>query len=85
MSAATAKASVPPADRNAPLLDTAEVAEALSVTPRRVRRLVAERRIPFVKVGRFVRFEPGELDAWLQQLRVHAVHRGSRVPGTAGR
>jgi excisionase family DNA binding protein len=52
------------------LLDTDEVAMALRVTPRHVRRLVAERRIPFVKVGRFVRFDPGELDVWLDQQRV---------------
>jgi excisionase family DNA binding protein len=46
-----------------PLLDSDEIAKVLGVTPRRhIRRLVAERRIPFVKVGRFVRFEPGELD-----------------------
>lgn len=53
-----------------PLLDTEAVAKALGVTPRHVRRLVSERRIPFVKVGRFVRFEPGALDVWLDQQRV---------------
>jgi hypothetical protein len=31
---------------------------------------VAERRIPFFKVGKFVRFDPGELDVWLDQQRV---------------
>lgn len=64
----------------APLLDTNAVAEALGVTPRHIRRLVAERRIPFVKVGRFVRFEPGILDVWLDEQRVDVVRRvlGSR-------
>jgi excisionase family DNA binding protein len=66
------------------LLDTDEIAKVLCVTPRHIRRLVAERRIPFVKVGRFVRFEPGELDVWLDQQRVDVVRRGPRVPG-AGR
>jgi len=65
------------------LLDTDEVAVALRVTPRLVRRLVAERRIPFVKVGRFVRFDPGELDVWLDQQRVEVVRRGWRAPRTA--
>jgi excisionase family DNA binding protein len=68
-----------------PLLDTDGVAEVLGITPRHVRRLVAERRIPFFKVGRFVRFDPGELDVWLDLQRVDAVHRGSRAPGTTSR
>jgi excisionase family DNA binding protein len=68
-----------------PLLDTVAVAEVLGITSRHVRRLVAERRIPFFKVGRFVRFDPGELDIWLDQHRVDVVRRGSRVPETAGR
>jgi excisionase family DNA binding protein len=53
-----------------PLLDVDAVAEALGVTPRHIRRLVAERRIPFFKVGKFVRFDPGALDLWLDQTRV---------------
>jgi excisionase family DNA binding protein len=81
MSTATSNTSVASAQR-APLLDTDEVAVALRVTPRHVRRLVAERRIPFVKVGRFVRFDPGELDVWLDQQRVDVVRRGWRAPGT---
>lgn len=55
-----------------PLLDIEAVAEALGVTPRHIRRLVAERRIPFFKVGKFVRFDPGALDLWLDQSRVDA-------------
>ena len=43
------------------------------MTPRHVRRLVAERRIPFFKVGKFVRFDPGELDVWLEQQRVEVI------------
>jgi excisionase family DNA binding protein len=83
MNTASAKTAASPAHR-APLLNTDEIAKVLCVTPRHVRRLVAERRIPFVRVGRFVRFEPGELDVWLDQQRVDVVRRGPRVPG-AGR
>jgi excisionase family DNA binding protein len=75
MSTTISKPSEAPAHR-APLLDTDEVAIALRVTPRHVRRLVAERRIPFVKVGRFVRFDPGELDVWLDQQRVAPERHG---------
>jgi len=37
-----------------------------------VRRLVAERRIPFLKIGKYVRFDPDELAAWLDAQRVGA-------------
>ena len=78
MSAAIANTSVLPALAG-PLLDTDALAKVLNVTPRHVRRLVAERRIPFVKVGRFVRFDPAELDVWLDQQRVDVVPRSSRT------
>ena len=84
MSTAISKTSVPPAPMG-PLLDTDALATVLCVTPRHVRRLVAERRIPFVKVGRFVRFDPAELGVWLEQQRVDVVPRTSRGSGTAGR
>jgi len=46
------------------------VAKALGVTERHVRRLVDERRIPFVKVGYFIRFEPEEVTRWVKEHRV---------------
>jgi excisionase family DNA binding protein len=51
------------------LLDIDAVAVQLAVTPRHIRRLVAERRIPYLKVGRFIRFDPAEVDAWLDAAR----------------
>ena len=66
----TGDRSVPRTNARDPLLDVDGVAEALGVTSRHIRRLVAERRIPFFKVGKFVRFDPGELDVWLDQQRV---------------
>lgn len=44
-----------PIDLNERLLTIAEAAERLNTSPRFPRRLVAERRIRFVKLGRFVR------------------------------
>jgi excisionase family DNA binding protein len=84
MTTAISKTSATTAPR-APLLDADQVARVLRVTPRHIRRLVAERRIPFVKVGRFVRFDPGQLDVWLDQHRVEVVRRGSRAAGAVGR
>ena len=57
-----------PTDR-LPLMDLPAVAERLGVNQRHVRRLVAERRIPFLKWGHLLRFDPAELDAWLDRAR----------------
>ena len=42
-----------------------EAAEHLGVSVRFVRRLVAERRIRHIKVGHYVRFDRGDLDAFI--------------------
>jgi len=52
-----------------PLLDLPAVAQRLGVNQRHVRRLVAERRIPFLKWGHLLRFDPAEIDAWLDRAR----------------
>ncbi|MGO9658718.1 MAG: helix-turn-helix domain-containing protein [Acidimicrobiales bacterium] len=52
------------------LLSIDELAERLGVTQRHVRRLVAERRVPFLKVGRFIRFDPAKIATWLDSSRV---------------
>ena len=49
----------------AQLVDISWVARRLGVTERHVRRLVAERRIPFIKWGHLLRFDPDEIEAWI--------------------
>lgn len=51
------------------LIAIAEVAELLGVELRHVRRLVHERRIPFVKWGHLLRFDPIEIEAWIDLHR----------------
>jgi excisionase family DNA binding protein len=46
-----------------------EVARRLGTSERHVRRLVDERRIPFVKVGRFVRFDSHDVEHWIDDQR----------------
>ena len=53
-----------------PLMDLDEVAERLGVSPRYVRRLVAERRIAYLKVGHLLRFDTEVVDAWLEACEV---------------
>ena len=52
------------------LLDIKAIAEFLGVEIRHVRRLVAERRVPFLKWGHLLRFDPVEVKAWLDEKRV---------------
>jgi excisionase family DNA binding protein len=52
------------------LLTADEVAARLRATPRFARRLVAERRIAFVKVGRLVRFEASAVTTYIDNNRV---------------
>lgn len=54
------------------LIDAPAAAARLGTTERHVRDLVYRNRIPYVKVGRLVRFDPAELDAWLDERRVPA-------------
>jgi excisionase family DNA binding protein len=58
------------------LLDVGEAAEMLNTSERFVRRLIQERRIAFVKVGRHVRIKSSELDQFVADGEVSAVRRG---------
>lgn len=56
-----------------PLMKVPDAARYLNMSPRQLYRLMAERRIPFVRAGgRAVRFRPAELDAWLDAQQVTA-------------
>jgi excisionase family DNA binding protein len=52
------------------LIDVETLARHLGVTVHHIRRLVQERRIPYLKVGVFVRFDPKEVESWLEERRV---------------
>jgi excisionase family DNA binding protein len=67
------------------LLTIDQLAEHLGITTRHVRRLIAERRIPYVKVGGLVRFDSEEIRSWIDANR-HAQQATrstfARRPGT---
>ena len=52
------------------LVDIDGAADRLGVPVRHVRRLVAERRIPYIKWGSRLHFDPVEIDAWIERHRV---------------
>ena len=52
------------------LLTVEEAADRLGTSVRFVRRLIAERRIDYVKVGRHVRLDPTDVEAFIAASRV---------------
>ena len=52
-----------------------QAADYLNITAHFVRRLIRERRIPFLKVGRLVRLRRTDLEAYLAGCAVPAVRR----------
>ncbi len=52
-----------------PLWDIKAVADRLDVQVRHVRRLVAEGRIPYIKWGHLLRFDPDEIERWVDSAR----------------
>lgn len=59
------------------LVDIDTVAGHLGVSVRHIRRLIDERRIPFVKVGRYVRFDVEAIAGWVNAHRTDVLDRGS--------
>jgi excisionase family DNA binding protein len=55
-----------------PLLSVAEAGEYLGTGERFIRRLITERRISYVKVGKYVRLERSTRDAFVDAGRVHS-------------
>jgi excisionase family DNA binding protein len=51
------------------LMNIDQLAQRLGITVRHVRRLVAERRVPYLKVGKLVRFDSAEIAEWLDSRR----------------
>jgi excisionase family DNA binding protein len=49
------------------LLDRAGAAEYLGLTESQIRGLVFRRQIPFMKVGKSVKFDVRHLDRWIEQ------------------
>jgi excisionase family DNA binding protein len=47
------------------LLTEQQLADQWNTTPRHIRRLRVEGGLPFVKLGRLVRFDPDDIAAWV--------------------
>jgi excisionase family DNA binding protein len=58
-----------------PLLTVEQAADRLATSPRFVRRLIAERRIAFSRIGRHVRISAADVDAFIRAGRVEVWSR----------
>lgn len=56
---------------NIELLNVAEAARFLAVSPSTLYGWVWQRRIPFVKLGRAVRFDKADLEEYIDRNKVH--------------
>ena len=70
---ATTRTSAPA--RDVELLTIEQAAKRLQMSARHVRRLIAERRIPFHRLGRAVRIDPSDLRAYVDAGRVEPITR----------
>jgi excisionase family DNA binding protein len=52
------------------LLTIDQAAERMCTKPRFIRRLIAERRIPYVKIGSHVRIDDHDVDAFIEAGRI---------------
>ncbi len=52
------------------LMNISEVATLTGMAPHTIYKMVSQRRIPYVKVGRLVKFDMELLDKWLRQHTV---------------
>lgn len=58
-------ADYPSRDQLQPLLTITELSERLAISERTIRRMVGRGRLPCVRLGRQLRFIPGDVLRWL--------------------
>lgn len=62
------------------LLTVEQAAELLGTRPRFIRRLIEQRRIAYTKLGRFVRLQRADLEAFVAAGRVEPHVSGTPQP-----
>ena len=67
------------------LIDVATLAEHLGLTERTIRRKVAQREIPYYKLGNSIRFDPVDIQASLEASRVAALTPSAARAGNGTR
>lgn len=78
ITAKSAQVSMPTGSNVTELIDVDAAADLLGTPPRFVRRLIAERRIRFYKLGRYVRIDRTDVESFIAASRVEAALVRSR-------
>lgn len=52
------------------LMNIHELSRLLTVSSSGIYQWVSQRKVPFIKIGRSVRFDSKEIDAWLEAKKV---------------
>jgi len=68
---------IPPAGHAGDLLTVEQTADRINMSARYVRRLIAERRIVFYRLGRSVRIDPVDVTALIESGRVERITSAS--------
>ena len=68
---------IPPASHASDLLTVEQTADRINMSARYVRRLIAERRIVFYRLGRSVRIDPVDVTALIESGRVERITSAS--------
>ena len=55
---------------NGYLIDVIELSRKLGVSPNTIRDWCAYGRIPYLKVQKFLRFNPEDINKWLEEKRI---------------
>jgi excisionase family DNA binding protein len=58
------------------LIDIAELERRTAIKQATLRKYVVKRKIPFVKIGRLVRFDLAEIGAWIAERKVPVLKGG---------
>ena len=58
---------------DAGLLSVKALSKRLSISEGHIYRLVAEKRVPYTRIGALLRFDPKAIDAWLEERKVEVV------------
>ena len=55
------------------LLTTRQTAKVLCISPRKLWELTNRKEIPHIRIGKAVRYDPGDLQAWLDKKKREAL------------
>ena len=53
------------------LLDISEVSDTIGVQINTLYSWIHQKKIPYIKIGRLVKFKPSDIDEWLKENSIH--------------